>query len=374
VQSVHDVTISDLIIYPSLSGTVVTDDLVRLDENDTNVTFNTITFENCIITEIDTAGAPLVTTMTNAATDVVPVTVGSSRSGYAYLFQWWGDTGESQHVAVTDCAVFCNPQSYMIRLAGDGADGETCTWTDCITRGGGYCNIRGSASNATVYTFTGTDQTEGWQNCFYNTDPISGHGVYFSASSGGGSGLIEKMIIRTTDRAISGNAGLDMDLADCIMEYTAPAVVDGPANASTWTRCTFDGQDAGVVYYGVGGAGSITVRDCIFSNNVGGFDPTGTMPAGGIDVDYCALVSSGPDANSGDPLTDWAVTGVTIGANCIDADPLYLGKNPELSTHYDVDNGSAAPAGYLGAGTGASNLAGGADFVGGSTVIDWSVY
>jgi hypothetical protein len=373
LQSVHDVTIRDLIIYPSQTGTVIDDDIVRLDEDDTNTTFNTITFENCIMTEIDTAGNPLVTTMAAAATDPPSVTVGSNRTNsYPYLFQWWGDDDESQHVVLTDCAIFNNPHSYMVRVAGAGADGETFTMTDCITRGGGYCNIRASASYATAFLFTGTDQTDGWQNCAYNTDPIAGHGVYFSSSSGGPTALVEKMIIRTTDRAISGNAGMDMDLIDCIFEYTAVGVVDGPANASQWTNVTFDGQDAASVYFGVGGAGSITARDCIFSNNTSGIG--GTMPTGGVDVDYCALVGWGPDANAGSPLVDWAITGVKIGVNCIDADPLYLGKNPELASHYDVDNGSPAPAGYQGAGTGASNLAGGADYVGGSTVIDWSIY
>ncbi len=372
LQTIHDVTISDLIIYPSLTNPLA-DEIVRLDENVTNTVFNTITFDNCIITEIDTAGNPLVTTMAQAATAAVPSTVGSTRTdSYPYNFMWWGDAGEAQNVAFNNCAIFCNPYSYMVRLAAAGQAGETLTMTNCIARGGGYCNIRGSIDYASTMTFTGTDQTEGWQNCMYNTDPISGHGYYMSSGATGAHAQIEKSIIRTTDRGISGSGSCDMDIADCIVEYTSVGVVDGPANASTWTNCTFDGGDAGTVYFGVTGAGSITVRDCVFTNNVGGI--TGTMPTGGVDIDYCALVKGSPDGNVGDPINDWAITGVTIGANCIDANPLYLGYDSELAAAFDIDNGSAAPAGYQGAGTGASNLAGGADYVGGSTVIDWSVY
>ena len=234
--------------------------------------------------------------------------------------------------------------------------------TNCITRGGGYCNIRASASYATDFTFTGTDQTDGWQNCFYNTDPIGGHGVWFSTSSGGPHALIEKMIIKTEDRGVSGAAGFNMDIADCIIVCTAPGIVDAPANASTWTNLTID--SVGGAYYGVTEAGSITARNCIFSG-AGSTAFTGVAPSGGIDVDYCAYVESGADALAGRGTIQ------TDGSNIVTADPGYASKNAESEYFMDVSN----IADYQGAGTSGSDLVGGANlFVVTAVRQNWSVY
>ncbi len=362
LQNEHDVTIKDLVLYPSLNNPLI-DEIVRVDENDTNSTFNTITFENCIITEIDTAGSPLVATMAEAATATPTDTVGTNRTGsYPYNFMWWGDAGEAQNLVMTNCAVFCNPYSYMVRLCSDGQDGENCTLTNCIARGGGYCNIRASSNYASTFIFTGTDQTQGWQNCMYVTDPLAGHGYYLSSGVTGAHAQVEKSVIKTEDRGVSGSGTFDMDIADCIIVCTAPGIVDGPANASTWTNLTIDSP--GGIYFGVTGTGSITARNCIFSGT-GSTGFTGAVPSGGIDVDYCAYVESGADA-----ITDRGSI-QTDGSNIVTADPGYASRNPESEYFMDVSN----IADYQGAGTSGSDLVGGANlFVVTAVRQNWSVY
>ena len=171
-----------------------------------------------------------------------------------------------------------------------------------------------------------------------------------------------------TARGISASATWNVTLTDVIIDVPNFGAVIQPRAATTWRRVTMNCPTNCVFFTGTAAAGSLTIRDSIFSDTGTKFG--GTLPTGGLNVNYCGLPTAGPKAIT-------ARGSGTFGANINSSDPIYLNyTNPLLSTFLDVDNGR--PAGHpLGTGYGTSTeagtgLGGGADYIGGTVPVTMS--
>ena len=132
-QSYYDVTFIDMLISPSVLGSVVTDDIVKIDENVANDVFNTISFYNCIVTDSDASGNALITSRAEAYTPSAVVRNANRTNSFPSLLQVWGDGGEALNFYAEDCVFYGNHgQGNSLRLACDGQDGETCTLNNCV--------------------------------------------------------------------------------------------------------------------------------------------------------------------------------------------------------------------------------------------------
>ena len=232
-----------------------------------------------------------------------------------------------------------------------------------------YYYAGGATGKAGVVTFSGTDQTAGPLNCNAVLNPLAaGHCIWASTGLGATVNVSHSLLSTGAAgaRGISAGANPNLTVSDTIISAQTICIVDNFNNAATWDRVTLHTIASGnALLTTVVQPGSLTVRDCIFSG--AGTKISGAGPTGGISVDYCSFVEIGPDAIT---ARDSASGGLTYGANIINNDPLYLSKDPTIANCFDVDS-----ANYAGKGTTASNLAGGADYVGGTPGIhDWTIY
>jgi hypothetical protein len=378
-QSNADVTFIDLVFCPSMTGTIVTDDLVKVDENAASQpsAMNVISFLDCTFSDIDTGGNPVVQTKADwiAAPKPPTYTPGSSLASGDVILKCWGDTGESNQYVLEDCVFYYH--YHNARIHNDGSDGESKSITDCLFSASADWNLSGVQVGGTkvcTSLITGT-QAPRLGDLTQCTAMIGSgwHAIWVTGATN--TVTINNTLIHLTNdanaRGISSADGSPLDIDDCIIRTSFIGILSTNNNADTIDNTTIATVDdvGGAVdcidFFGAG-TGSLTVRDCIFSDAPVAF--SGTAPALGADVDYSAYVESGPNAIGGRG-------GVAVdGPNVINADPLFLGSDPLNANYYDVDNGSAAPNGYQGAGTGASNLGGGGTYQGGSPVADWSVY
>ena len=367
-QDTASVSFTDILFYPSLTNPF-SDEMIKIDKNTDDPTNVTHEFTNCIVTEIldDGSGNPLITTKLDAA-QPAPATVGSGRSGFAYAVQKWGDNDEAISLTMTNSAVYGNLPNASFRLASTNTT-DVVTLDNTIVGGGGSHLVRqGSGNDAGSLVITGTDQTEGPANAAVLAYPgADDHCLWFSGSEPGQTAVIDSAIFYDVaggdSRGISGSASVDLTVSDAIIHTPGPNVVDGPENASTYDRVTFHTTDDNNAFFLVAGAGSITVRDSIFSGV--GTKLSGTTPTGGFDVDFSSFVASGPDAITAQD--DGSIT-ITYGSNIITADPQYVSKSLTSADLFDVDDAT-----YGGAGTASSDLAGGADYVA-TNVRDWVSY
>lgn len=385
-QSTADVTFKDLLIYPSTTN-AITDDLIKIDEDTPNLVLNTFLFDNVILTDIDIAGNPLITDKSQAFT-YPTATVATTRSnGFASLFQAWNDAGESMNVTLRNCCIYGNTvattgqASVRISLDGDTV-AETFTMENCIVAWANAALIRvGGKNPGDRFIFTGTDQTDGPNNCniFLNRPNATGGGnavndclwTYSGDSVAGTSMLVEKTIMAsvgpiegTGSVAVGGislQGTINLTLKDSIISTVGPCVTDLPNGAVTFDRVTLnnisDPQVASPVAFQctTGGTGSVTIRDCIFSGPGAKIGGTGA-PAGGIDIDYCGFPTAGAYAIGSQ---DNGTVVPAYGTNIISADPEFVSNNPTSADLFDV-----AGSLYYNASSTAGALAGGADFVG----------
>jgi hypothetical protein len=399
-QNTADVTFKDLLIYPSMTN-AVTDDLIKIDEDSANTTLNTFLFENVIITEIDNTGVPLITSKSQAFAYPTATVSTTRNNSFASLFQAWNDAGESSAIIMKKCCVYGNigasgQASVRVSLDG-GVPEEYFLMENCIVAFGNAGCIRVGGQNAgNTFTFTGTDQTAGGiDNCNYfitkcNTNGGS-NGIndaiysYDTDTVAGTTMLVEKSIFISlgpiegtgsiADKGIYCGPTMDLTVKDCIFSNIGDCIQDTPDNAATFDRVTFHnisdpGVSTPIAYNCGGGAGSLTIRDCIFSGP--GAKIAGTAaPSGGIDIDYCGFPVTGPDAiTSRDDSTVVPI----YGAHIVSSDPEYVSKDCTSGDAFDVNSSS-----YYAAGSGSADLAGGADFVGSApppvtSARIWSLY
>lgn len=365
-QNDHDVTFRDILFTRSLTDPVFTDELVRFDEPSANTNMNVISLFNCVLTLSDAAGNPLCTDKAGAL--VAPAAYGGATMiAGARLFQAYNDAGESYQAVVDNC-VFYGGTSTNVTMRTLGTGAESISINNSLSSYAGYsCWEIGSTTNASlVVTVTGTDQKAGPLNCTAGINPSANGHCFTIINVAGMVANFSKVVASaaipasTTSRGISGGAS-DLTLTDVIINGPYYGVVDTTNNAATWTRVTINTGNA--AYYGAAAApGSLTIRDSIISG--AGTKFALNMPAGGINIDYSALPTSGPYAIT-------AVGGgasVTQGANMVTDDPMYASTDGTIASFMDVTNSA-----YAGKGTAGANLSGGADYVT-ANVSEWRSY
>ena len=378
-QNVYNVTFTDLLFCPSqttntLNGwaaALITDDMVKIDENSTNAISNWISFYDCVLTDITTGGAPMVTSKSDPQVLLLPPTRGSGMlsANTADLLKHWGDVGEFLNLRCDNC-LFYGGISYNCQAATDGAAGEQLIFNNCINAYAGYANYNVRGTMAGICTFSGTDNDD-YLNCNFSLNPqAGGHCIYANPTATlNGAWLlnISNSILYSdataTSRGISAGSGSGITCSDTIIYTPIYNVVNVAHNAETWNRVTFHTTTASAAfYYAAVGTGSTTCRDCIFSGAGTKFTQAG--PSGGISVDYCAYVEAGPD------IITARGTIQTDGSNIVTSDPGYVTKNVISEFFMDVAN-----VDYQGKGTSGSDLTGGADFYVPTAVhYSWSLY
>ena len=369
-QNIYDVTFRDIVFCPSRTAVVLTDDMVKVDETSANTVFNWVNFYDCVFTDVTTAGDPMVTDKASALIGPPP-TRGSGMASGDVLLKSWGDNGETRNLRLDNC-VFYGGASYNCQFATDGTIGEQVIINNCLNNYSGYVAYYYTATaligKAGVVTFSGTDQTAGPLNCNAVLNPLAAGHCIWAAPLLGATVNVSHSLLSTGAagaRGISGGANPNITVSDTIISAQTICIVDNFNNAATWDRVTLHTIASGNALLTTAvQPGSLTVRDCIFSGL--GTKISGAGPTGGISIDYSSFVEAGPDAIT---ARDSASGGLTYGANIINTDPIYLSKDATNALCFDVDSGW-----YGGKGTSASNLAGGADYAGGTPIGDWSIY
>lgn len=357
-QSSNNVSFKDIVFCESTTGTRLTDEIIKIDENGANSDLCWVEFYDCILTDIDTSGNPMITSRAEALNP--PPASGTGRVGtsYPYFIQWYGDANESTSLLLDGVVFYHNPLGYYaLRLQHAGIAGEAVYMNNCLISYTENYAIRygDSGGGDGLFRVTGDDAGAGPDHCttFYKN---AGHAVWFY----GGTGIakFDNILVYTdapsTARGISGSSGWDLQVSDSIFNTPGPNIVDGLANYPEYPpfykRCTFHTNAASNALYSVSSSVPLTVEDCIFSG--AGTKFAGTLTAGVV-CSNCAFVTDGPDA-----ITD--IGDVTTATAIINAAPMYKSYDATTADFMDVQN-----VVYAGAGTGGSDLAGGADYVGG---------
>jgi hypothetical protein len=292
------------------------------------------------------------------------------------MVKQWGDAGESRHVHFEDC-VFFAPYNEPMRAYVDGQAGEIVNIIDTISIHAGINSTWRSAINIgghtdAVTTLQGTDQTAGMLNCVAAINP-TWHCFYIHPD---GTGSCSGMIAEASyggqparPRPFSSGSYFSGDMTDAIFSTAGP-VVDAWNYAANWNNVTLHANDGQSLTYLVGGDGSLTIRNSIFSGGSSfGGRGGGGMPGGGIDMAYSGWPRWGAYAMAALPQVPTDVT-PTLPTNMTYDDPMYLNVSDCSGLDYfDVDSQQ-----YGAAGTAASDLAGGADYVGGTALEDWMLY
>jgi hypothetical protein len=358
MQSSASVILKDLVIYESLSGAAVTDEIVRVDETAANNDFNWIEMYGVVISDINTSGTPMVTNRADAFNP--PVASGSQRTnGFASALQAWGDAGESISLLLEDVIIYGNPvatswASSNFRYGHSGQDGEQLYMHNFLL---GWDRVSGAGSFAGIRSSTGTGLTSLIR---VSGDPIENgaltngsvflptawHSWYCQSS---GIVKIDNLLGANTGRTFSGGSNVDLSLNDSIF-YNSGAgainVVMGLSNyAQTFERCTFY-DDANHIF--VSGVGQeLTLKDCIFAGAGSVF--SNNVPD--VNVVNTAFVAEGPDAIAGAGAYNMATT-----PTIVTGDPIFASKDIQSADLLDV-----ASFGYNSAATGGAPLVGGAN-------------
>lgn len=371
-QSLHDITLKDLLLYPSITGETFRRYIIKIDENSANAVFNTITIDNCIITEVGVSGNPLITKRWQAYYPPVEATGSARDNAFSNTVQYWGDTGESLHVVLKNSVLYGPPLASAtganhLRAAFAGQAGESLTIQNTLMAYGppGH-GVRFGQTGA----FQGTLTIDGLE--IYNS-PSTGanHCVIFEGTSVDANErttatlknikLVRDINTDTATRGISGGATVNIQELDKVAISVPDAgIVDITTKPAVWKNLTINctkpspNPGEGNALYLVGGAGSITLTDAIFSG--AGTKIAGTAPDGGLNVDYAAFAESGADAIT---ARDDGTIAVTYGTHIINADPGFISKLPNTLNLFDVRGEEYAAAGVSGAA-----LTGGGKYVG----------
>lgn len=368
-QSKHDVTFKDLLFCPSQTGSAVTDDMVKIDENaaTTPSVANWISFYDCVFSDIDAAGNPAVRNKADLLAMDYPSSMsafvpGSALGSGDMLMKWWGDSGENLSGVIQDC-VFWVQNGYNARIYLDGSPGESILVKDSVFATGRSWHSalqtmpRNAGSTATI---TGT-QSPKYGDLTKCTAILSAGwhaiwcGGYIDSLVDISNVLVDNEDIWGTDdsRPIAcGNSTLIV--SDSILKTTGDPgmIVDYPVRDDTFDRVTIHMPGVAQWLYtgGTQDPGSLTFTDCIISG--AGLGPhTTSVSTGGIHLVNCGIVTSGPDAISS------IGTGLTI-TNAVNADPEYASYDRKSAAFLDVTGLS-----YAGAASTGKALTGGADYL-----------
>jgi hypothetical protein len=296
-QENYDVTFQGIVFCPSTTGTKLTDDMVKVDENFANTTPNWISFFDCIFTDIDTTGAPMTTTKAGAL--LPPPTRGSSMGSSDGLIKVWGDNGEYLNTRFDNC-VFYGGASYNAYIITDGSEGEAAYLNNCLNSYAGYAAYYVGGIHAGNCTFTGTDQKAGYDKCNFILNPqAGGHGIYMAVSSTGRYGYwnlnVSKTIIASdtslTVRGISAGGATNLTLTDSMIKVPNYGIVVGSYNGATVQRVTI--QNATNPIYVGGGNGTFNILDSIIYSS-GASLITNAATSTNLFVNKCGLYNVAP--------------------------------------------------------------------------------
>jgi len=365
-QSTNNVVFKNLLFCPSRTATTVTDDLIKIDENQATQPspFNYVEFYACVVTNVNATGDPMVTTKAQALNP--PPASGSAMGSGDYLIKSWGDAtpiAESRCVLFEDSLVYGGPSTQAAFYC-DGAGGEQVYIHNSMIAWGGYDGFRAGSSAAGGGQFayirvSGTDAGAGYAQCTAGYQN-AWHQGYFPGVKAGVLKIDNYLAYATLAgdangdaRGVSGSGWNDLSIRDSIISTVATCVVDGVANypqyPPVWQRTTFN--STGGALFSVSSTLPLNVSDCIFSGtNSTSF--TGTLTAG-VNVSNSAAVKQGMGAIS-------SLGTVPVESNNIAQNPLYASFDASSASFLDVTNGA-----YKAVATGGANLAGGADYIGG---------
>ena len=380
-QSRFDITFTDLLFCPSQTNPVL-DDFIKIDENtDTTPTIaNNIEFYNCIITDVDAAGDPAVTSKADIIAMDYPSSITAFVSGSSFasgdmLMKWWGDAGENVSGKLVDCG-FWVKNGYGARIHLDGSSGEAFEIKDCVFATGLSWHAAIEADPIVagqIFTITGT--TDPCAGDLENCTAILSAG-WHAIWGGGAAGTtlkIDNVLIDNDDvfgtddsRAISHGNG-DLVVEDVISNIrTDPGmIVDYPTNAvwpDTFKRCTFHMEAPAPTAWLYTGSlpdpGGIQFIDCSISGNgVGAW--TTAVPGQGVELINCIVATSGADA-----ISTLGLNPITF-TDCKFIDPAYVSKDRKVEGFMDPTDASLLYAGAWPIGTvGGVSLGGGGDYGG----------
>lgn len=380
-QDSYDVTFKNFIFSPSPSSSYVMSALVTMNESTaSNLTRNWVKFYDCVFTEAFDTGAPMVTDKATALAnkDAIPGTRSGKMNATAGKCLMKGAVvGGTQSAMLDNCVLYGPPQigwELNVRL-----DDEIVVH-DTLVVLCGYSAFRCLGNAIASQSFTGTDVGAGPTQCTAilnspsttSTTAANGKALRFEAGAAVTSTVSNVLI---SNSFLSGNAFIgginingnqgNVSMDKVVIDTFGTAVLVQPANTCTLSNATLHTSGAGGagIQFTAAAAGSLTVTDTIFSG--AGTKIVGAVPTGGLSVDYASFVEAGPDAIT---ARDESQT-IAYGPNLINDDPMYVSKDPVSADAFDVDN-----AAYGSKGSASSNLSGGADYIGSTSVDEWMLY
>ena len=389
-QSVYNVDFTDILFCPSITGWAYYDDMIKIDENTTSASIaNTIEFYDCIFSDVDAAGDPMVISKQDIIDMDYPSSItayvsGSGLSSGDMLLKWWGDSGENISGKLINCGFFCRG-GYNARIVLDGTSGETFEIKDCLFAGGTDDNAAFESSpnkvGSSVLIHGTTDPCAG--NLDKCTAILSSgeHGIKCDYYTVAGANIDIKNVLIDIDDIwgtndacpIYGGNG-DIYVEDVIINVrTNPYdIVDYPTNVTTpetFKRMTLHLEGASTPWLYTGSLpdpGGFEFIDCVFSGNAMGAYTSPGPPAQGVKVINSVIATSGADA-----ITTMGVVAEFI--NCKLIDPAYVSKDRKVEGYMDPTDSSLLFAGLdhidnaFGQGV---SLGGGGDYSGGPDASD----
>ncbi len=374
IQSTHDVTFIDFLMYPSTTNAFV-DEIFRVDESAANNDFNTVTLQNCILTETDAAGVPLITDRAGAYDPPTNLDEGARNNAFASQVQNWCDGGESMQLVIDNTVLYaCPPSSSgnLLRNNQVGQDGESLTITNSVLAypGGSAAANRNGTGNtfAGTWNITGANQNDGPDTAtvFISTNATT---VTYEGSLAGGSGSTS-IPVSYDGILLSGTNGIqafgssliwDISVSNAIIACPTGIGIETNANTNlTFDNITVNSDEAILIN---SGAGTVTVSDSIFAGADDAAGKFGGASTATVNVDFCGISTTLPDVDPGSSLT------VNVGSNIVRTSPGFVSLDIKSPLFYDVTG-----VDYAGAGTASSDLDGGADYLAFSGARNWAVY
>lgn len=364
-QEVHNITFTDIIFSPELTGNI-DDDLVKIDKNYDSPA-NTITFNNCVFTDVkDGVGGPISTTRATAMPGSAVSNVGKLTTGDC-LCKVWTDNAEYIIVKFNSC-VFGIADCNGIQFGSIATPGGTYQIDiyECVfgylgfNAGSSAIMLTGGGEQSKVVNIDARDARRGenYATMFYRGNY---HNIYATGQDANAHVINLKNSIfyhiSGVARPISLDSRTQLNM-DRVMYYgrsTAPAAVVGGWGEMTWNRVTFGNASNSFLLVTPGAPATIVARDIICASpgtKIVANTPDATQV---LDLDYVAFPATGPDA-IGEIGTS---PGLQLGANIVTADPQFPSRGPKTANMYDVVNYD-----YWGKGPGGEPLAGGANYIG----------
>jgi len=390
-QSRFNIIFRDLLFCPSPTDLTMDDDMLKIDENSPSSPEipNRIDFIDCIFTDINAAGDPVVMSKQDIIDANYPTSLTEYASGSALfsgdnLMKWWGDDGENLSGSLINCGFFIR-DGYCARINLDGTSGETFEIRDCVFATGHDWNAAlqlspGKPGSKVLLKGTLPPSCGNLQKC--NAILSSGWHTIWCNGVEGADVEIENVLIDVKDvwgtadtRPIrGGEANLRVKEAILCVEEDPGMIVDYPTNPAqkdSFRNVTIfmpgveNWLDTGSETY----QGGIDFIDCVFAGaGMGPYDST--VPSLGIHVDYSLIATRGPDGIASD-LGSGISLGSHMGIQIRFCDPHFLSRDHNQELFMDI--------GYRGTGFAASDgsgIRGGANFRGMEDAGDyyWNIF